>query len=705
MKILFIILSFVFSFNLCFAQQFDSSYTGLTTIAPTSIIKMNDVLYLGTRGHRIYYSTNNGQAWNPIYYWSGLYPTWIKCLCGHNGNILAGTNNGLFRSTNLGYSWIKMDSLSSVKNISSIISIGNIVLASSAEGFGVYRSYNGGLNWFFANNGLDQYIVQKMKIRNGRIYIATTNNLYYSNDTGSTWNKIHSFDSITYSIEDFEVNNNVLYASIRNSGGYRSTNNGQNWARMLNVGNPSTNLGAMLTHNGITYINNNNMGIYKTTDNGETFLYCSYKLGGRDIGMLEEIENEIYAGLGGDYSGAGIYKTTNQGEEWSSLNNKYLQPPWGLSYTWAATGNLYISFIGNSFALSTNNGNSWYMTIVPGHEYYYYHVDLLTDSGRVYAMIGNTIMVSSDNGYIWEKRNFEPPPETAFTKFCKSGNNIYIGTYQGKLYKSTDCGASISEVTTTGLPQGDRFECIGIKDNYLFAGFFENGIYRSSDGGSSWDSLKNGLPANFNYVPLLQITTEAVYIARSCGYDIYKSTNYGDSWNVFYQGPTTVCLRNFVVKEPYAFASYDWKRVYTTNRGLTWSDVMTFYNSGASINFSISNNYAIATGASIMRAKMYEGVGINSIAENVHEFSLSQNYPNPFNSETAIKYTISKKGIVTITLNDVLGRELYVLKDYKSEGEYTHRFSFQELNLHSGLYFYSVRSENNVITKKMIYLK
>ena len=705
MKKLFIILLFVFSFNVCLALQFDSSYTGLTSAAPTSIIKMNNVLYLGTQNSRIYYSTNNGQVWLPIYYWSGLYTEWIKCLCAHNGNILAGTNNGLFRSTNLGFSWIKMDSLSTVKNISSIISIGNIVLASSAEGYGVYRSYNGGLNWFFANNGLDQYMVQKMKIRNGKIYIATTNNLYYSNDTGSTWNKIHSFDSITYPVTDFEVNNNVLYASIKNNGAFRSTNNGQNWTRLLNVGNPSTNLGSMLTHNGITYINNNNMGLYKTTDNGLTFSRCSYKLGGKNVSMLEVVDNEIYAGLGFEYYGAGLYKTTNQGEEWSSLNNKYLKEPGSMSFEWASTGNLYVSFYGSSFVISTNNGSSWYMSIIPYHENYYYHSALLADSGRVYAMIGNTILVTTDNGYIWERKNFEPPEGNSFTTFCKSGNEIYLGTFQGNLYKSTDCGATISQVTTTGLPQGDRFECIGIKDNFLFAGFFDHGIYRSSDGGVNWDSLENGLPANFNYVPFLQTTSEAVYMARSCGNDIYISTNYGDNWNVYYQGPPNGCLRSFVIREPYAFVSTDWKTVYTTNRGLYWSDISTFYLSNRTIYFSISNNYAIATGASIMRAKIYEGIGINISAEPVHKFSLSQNYPNPFNSETVIKYSITKKGTVTITLNDVLGRELYVSNDFKSEGEYTHRFSFQELNLHSGIYFYTVSSGDGIITKKMIYLK
>jgi len=91
-------------------------------------------------------------------------------------------------------------------------------------------------------------------------------------------------------------------------------------------------------------------------------------------------------------------------------------------------------------------------------------------------------------------------------------------------------------------------------------------------------------------------------------------------------------------------------------------------------------------------------------------FSLEQNYPNPFNPSTKIKYVIpnvetlqSASIQVTLKIYDVLGNEITTLvNEQQQPGIYEVEFNTKEMNLTSGVYFYQLRANNFVETKKMI---
>ena len=95
------------------------------------------------------------------------------------------------------------------------------------------------------------------------------------------------------------------------------------------------------------------------------------------------------------------------------------------------------------------------------------------------------------------------------------------------------------------------------------------------------------------------------------------------------------------------------------------------------------------------------------------EFRLEQNYPNPFNPSTEIKFSIAEAGHATLRVMDVLGREIATLFDgYKQQGEYVYNFSSKcshggnlAVQIPSGIYFYQLRVNSSVFTKKMILMK
>lgn len=86
------------------------------------------------------------------------------------------------------------------------------------------------------------------------------------------------------------------------------------------------------------------------------------------------------------------------------------------------------------------------------------------------------------------------------------------------------------------------------------------------------------------------------------------------------------------------------------------------------------------------------------------EFKLEQNYPNPFNPTTKIDYQLPKDGRVTIKVFNVLGQEVRTLVDEIKEAGY-YNIEFNSFGLSSGVYFYSLFTENYKLIRKMVLLK
>jgi hypothetical protein len=87
-----------------------------------------------------------------------------------------------------------------------------------------------------------------------------------------------------------------------------------------------------------------------------------------------------------------------------------------------------------------------------------------------------------------------------------------------------------------------------------------------------------------------------------------------------------------------------------------------------------------------------------------NEFVLEQNYPNPFNPVTTISYSIPEAGNVEMKVYDILGNEVATLvKEVKAPGNYS--AVFDASSFASGVYLYTLRTNNFVQTKKMILMK
>jgi hypothetical protein len=90
------------------------------------------------------------------------------------------------------------------------------------------------------------------------------------------------------------------------------------------------------------------------------------------------------------------------------------------------------------------------------------------------------------------------------------------------------------------------------------------------------------------------------------------------------------------------------------------------------------------------------------------KFALDQNYPNPFNPTTQIEYSIPEDGNVSLKVFNSLGQEVADLVNGMVKVG-THRVSFNAestgVELSSGVYYYRLELNGNVLVKKMLLMK
>jgi hypothetical protein len=106
---------------------------------------------------------------------------------------------------------------------------------------------------------------------------------------------------------------------------------------------------------------------------------------------------------------------------------------------------------------------------------------------------------------------------------------------------------------------------------------------------------------------------------------------------------------------------------------------------------------------------MVSGVKINKYPLE-KSFELGQNYPNPFNPGTMINFKIKERSKISLKIYDIKGEEIATLIDGEMQaGNYNTEFNaLKNKNgnaLASGVYFYQMKTNNYMETKKLVLLR
>jgi hypothetical protein len=201
-------------------------------------------IFAGMNGQGISKSDNYGVTWTT--YNNGLITdddkTVRALVTTPNGlggiNVFAGTDGGVFLSTNYGESWINKDLLYVQALAISEYGVGGVSLYAASTGNGVFVSTDNGTNWKGISSGLsygDISVLSLGKITSGdtTLFAASYGHyLFHSTNNGANWFTIDYSNGLTKSwiwtvVVCPDAPENVFAGT--NGGVFLSTDNGTSW--------------------------------------------------------------------------------------------------------------------------------------------------------------------------------------------------------------------------------------------------------------------------------------------------------------------------------------------------------------------------------------------------------------------------------------------------------------------------------------------
>jgi hypothetical protein len=220
--------------------------------------------FAGTNENGAFRSTDNGVTWIPVN--AGLTNAAVEALAVIGTDIVAGGFSGVYLSTDNGASWsARSTGLPSATAMQTFGVQGSTLFVGSSAG--VHRSTDNGTNWTVVNNGLGTAAAQVLAVSGSNLY-AAGNGMYLSTNQGTSWTSIGAGIGST-SIKAVAFLGTDIFAGTQN-GVFRSTNNGASWTA-ANGGLNSTSVSA-LTSFGTTLIAAAGFGLYSSSNSGTNWI-------------------------------------------------------------------------------------------------------------------------------------------------------------------------------------------------------------------------------------------------------------------------------------------------------------------------------------------------------------------------------------------------------------------------------------------------
>lgn len=198
----------------------------------------------------------------------------VQCFAGNGSSIFAGTwNGGLFQSSASGTpGWAAITSgLPADSWIYSLADTGATMIAGTNTG--VYISKNSGTSWAVAdtgqlNTGVLSLAVQETGYQMNIFAGTDGHGVYYSSDTGKSWDKV-SMDSLTIDstrIFSLLFNGTILFAA-GDSGVYRSSDSIPDWTAVNTGLSSGTSVRSLAMSGSNLYAGTIGGGVYYSSTN------------------------------------------------------------------------------------------------------------------------------------------------------------------------------------------------------------------------------------------------------------------------------------------------------------------------------------------------------------------------------------------------------------------------------------------------------
>lgn len=498
-------------------------------------------IFAGTEGGGIF--RRSGGRWEPQN--SGILVFDALAFAEHPldaDTMFAGTGGGgVYRSANGGRSWFPTNNgLANLMVRDLAYQPGGTRLFAATAGGGIFRSDDAGTTWFPSNTGLAVLSVRALAFAPSSpniCYAATDGGVFFSFDGGQTWSP-RSAGIAESSVADVVVdpaNANLAYAATLGGGVYRTTNGGLSWsARRAGMGEVYAEELLIRPGASQTIWAATRNGVFETFDGGASWT-------ARNAGLADTIACSLLLHDDTIYTGTfwgGVFGSHEPASGWSAVNegltNRFV---WELAVSPHDAGVVWAASYGG-LSVTTDTGWTWAEASngVLRRDMRTVAVSPV-DPGRLLsgAFYGG-VFRSSNGGASWVPSNSglpSNPTATAIRYRPGSGSHVLCGTWAG-VYRSSNGGSGWSSSTSgMGSKKVWGMATVETAPMLVYAGTYENGLFRSRDFGATWDSV----PIPERYVRAIAVDPSDTSIVYAGGYykeggggGVYKSTDGGASW-------------------------------------------------------------------------------------------------------------------------------------------------------------------------------
>jgi hypothetical protein len=638
-----------------------------------------------------------------------------------------------WRSTDLGSTWTRFGSgYLSLYRIA-IDSTGILWGGNDSNG-GIYKSTNQGETWTASLSSSDK-IYSLTVSPNNWIWAGTNDGrVVHSADGGSTW----TFDSLdNYGIRSIATNSiNHVFAGIMNGRICRTTDLGLSWELVYNV----TPLGIW----GMVIDNQNNIYASKwtkrliSTDNGNTW---TTTIEGPQLQSLYLDKYHVfYGGVLGQRSfdnciswePLGLGSWVNSFAFVDSLifagtvDGVFLHDP---SYQPYIGENYFPLALGNKWQFNTQCAN--YFT--GGNSIYYVQNDTIIEAKRYYLL----------QGAVNDWLRYDYDEDKLFLRWNDSDYVVMDYTLnEGSTFSHILFNNHALRTVSILAPQqisifDSSFHSKGfwwIEGNYAsYTTYYSESlgetkrIFDYEGPGGTWDYCltkmirailydSSGVNYYSDHVKPI-ISFQPIFVTNKFELDLDFTVNHEYTYfesNGNENFVDSVIMYSYYSNEDSTFLNQPVIATNTPNSinysisylldSTLMKNEYSFYYKIYAVDKGIVPEHSTKPDSGYYELVYDPNVSVETIENNIMDYELLQNYPNPFNPITIIDYSIREEGNVELIVYDVLGKVVEKLIDErKSTGNYSAQFDAS--NLSSGIYFYSLRVNDFVATKKMLLIK
>ena len=238
----------------------------------------------------------------------------INAYCINGTSIFAGTDQGVFISTNNGLEWVATNSGLKDLTVLSLASNGTEIYAGTLKG-GIFTSINNGKDWIENNTGFSPfYPVNALLINSTDLYAGTKNGGVFRSRNKAPWSPMNSGLNSLF-IHSLCIKDSFLLAGT-NSGVFHSSNNGATWTISNQGLETAGHVHAFIVKGSNVFAGTISGGVALSKDQGKSWSFVNNGISNDMALGFASNDTDLYVCTYGN----GVFKTSNNGTSWTADN-------------------------------------------------------------------------------------------------------------------------------------------------------------------------------------------------------------------------------------------------------------------------------------------------------------------------------------------------------------------------------------------------